>query len=143
CFLSVPDAPAIDEPATVTASQPPASGHRMAWLDALRGFAALFVVFDHLTYYVLQHVRTVVYQYFDPGLYGVFVFFMVSGYIVRASLERRGSVRGFWVSRVFRLYPLYLVALIVAVVLWKVHLGLIANANTDRETALLTHVLML
>jgi peptidoglycan/LPS O-acetylase OafA/YrhL len=39
------------------------------------------------------------------GLYGVFVFFMVSGYIVPASLERRGSVRGFWVSRVFRLYP--------------------------------------
>jgi peptidoglycan/LPS O-acetylase OafA/YrhL len=115
----------------------------MAWLDALRGFAALFVVFDHLTYYVLQHVRAVVYQYFDPGLYGVFVFFMVSGYIVPASLERKGSVRGFWVSRVFRLYPLYLVALIVAVVLWKVHLGLIANTNTDSETALLTHVLML
>jgi peptidoglycan/LPS O-acetylase OafA/YrhL len=37
--------------------------------------------------------------------YGVFVFFLVSGYIVPASLERKGSVHGFWVSRVFRLYP--------------------------------------
>jgi peptidoglycan/LPS O-acetylase OafA/YrhL len=118
-------------------------GRRLAWLDALRGFAALFVVFDHLSYDVLQHLRADVYRFFDPGLYGVFVFFMVSGYIVPASLERKGSVRGFWVSRLFRLYPLYLVALIVAVLLWKVHLGLIAKTNYDGKTALLTHALML
>ena len=130
---------------TLRTSSPPATpaGRRLVWLDALRGFAALFVVFDHLSYYVLQHVRADVYQYFDPGSYGVFVFFLVSGYIVPASLERRGSVRGFWVSRLFRLYPLYLVALAVAVVLWKVHLGLIANTNTDVQTSLLTHGLML
>jgi peptidoglycan/LPS O-acetylase OafA/YrhL len=58
------------------------------------------VVFDHLTYSVFQPVRDSVYHWFDPGQYGVFVFFLVSGYIVPASLERRGSVRGFWVSRV-------------------------------------------
>jgi peptidoglycan/LPS O-acetylase OafA/YrhL len=33
------------------------------------------------------------------------VFFLVSGYIMASSLERKGSVRGSWVSRVFRLYP--------------------------------------
>ena len=79
--------------------------------------AALAVVFDHLSYYVLQHVRTIVYQWFDPGNYGVFVFFIISGYIVPASLERKGSVRTFWVSRVFRLYPLYLLAVGIAVAL--------------------------
>jgi peptidoglycan/LPS O-acetylase OafA/YrhL len=46
----------------------------------------------------------------DPGQYGVFVFFLVSGYIVPASLEHTGSMRSFCVSRVFRLYPLYLFA---------------------------------
>ena len=130
-----------DSPGTFAQPAPPAS--RLGWLDALRGFAALFVVFDHLSYDVLQHVRADVYRVFDPGLYGVFVFFMVSGYIVPASLERKGSVRGFWVSRVFRLYPLYLVGLVVAVLLWKVHLGLIARTNYDGKTALLTHALML
>jgi peptidoglycan/LPS O-acetylase OafA/YrhL len=54
---------------------------------------------------VFLPVRDSVYQWFDPGQYGVFVSFLVSGYIVPASLERRGSVRGFWVSRAFRLYP--------------------------------------
>jgi hypothetical protein len=52
------------------------------------------VVFDHLTYSVLQPVRNSVYHWFDPGQYGVFGFFLVSGYIVPASLERKGSIRG-------------------------------------------------
>jgi peptidoglycan/LPS O-acetylase OafA/YrhL len=92
------------------------SGARLAWLDALRGFAALCVVFDHATYHVLEPARNWVYQWFDPGQYGVFVFFLVSGYIIPASLERKGSVKGFWISRVFRLYPLYLIALVASVV---------------------------
>ena len=122
---------------------PASPGRRLAWLDALRGIAALFVVFDHLGYYDLQHARAVVYQWFDPGQYGVFVFFMVSGFIVPASLERKGSVRGFWVSRVFRLYPLYVFGLIGAVLLWKLGLGGIARTNYDGETSLLSHALMM
>ncbi len=35
------------------------------------------------------------------------LFMLVSGFVIPASLERRGSVGGFWISRVFRLYPLY------------------------------------
>ncbi|GIH62223.1 hypothetical protein Msi02_30400 [Microbispora siamensis] len=35
---------------------------------------------------------------------------MVSGYIVPASLEQRASLRAFWISRFFRLYPLFGVA---------------------------------
>ncbi|GAA3034284.1 acyltransferase family protein [Streptosporangium longisporum] len=44
---------------------------------------------------------------FEPGWYGVMVFFLISGYIVPASLERRGSLRAFWTSRLLRLYPLF------------------------------------
>jgi peptidoglycan/LPS O-acetylase OafA/YrhL len=62
---------------------------------------------------------------------------------VPASLERKGSIRGFWISRVFRLYPLYLLGLVVAVFLWKAGLGSIARTNYDGKTALLTHALML
>src|SRR5690349_23920389 len=99
------------------------TANRLAWLDMLRGIAALCVVFDHLSYVVLQHARTLVYHWFNPGDYGVFVFFLISGYIVPASLERKGSVRSFWVSRVFRLYPLYLLAVGIAVALFLAHFG--------------------
>ena len=119
---------------------PPA---RLAWLDALRGIAALCVVFDHLTYSVLQPVRDSVYQWFDPGQYGVFVFFLVSGYIVPASLERKGSVRGFWVSRVFRLYPLYLFAVGAMIVLWASGIGSLSGMDTNTVTASFADVFML
>ena len=116
---------------------------RLAWLDVLRGVAALAVVFDHLSYYLLQHVRTVVYHWFDPGNYGVFVFFIISGYIVPASLERKGSVRTFWVSRLFRLYPLYLLAVGIAVALYLLHFGSLRGEGSDPTASVLSQLLMM
>ena len=120
-----------------------APGRRLAWLDLLRGIAALAVVFDHLGYYVLQHVRDEIYHWFDPGNYGVFVFFIISGYIVPASLERKGSVRTFWISRLFRLYPLYLLAVGIAVALYFVHFGSLRGEGSDPEASILSQLLMM
>jgi peptidoglycan/LPS O-acetylase OafA/YrhL len=119
------------------------TGSRLGWLDLLRGIAALFVVFDHVSYYVLQHIRAEVYQWFDAGNYGVFVFFIISGYIVPASLERKGSVRTFWVSRLFRLYPLYLLAVGIAVALYLMHFGSLRGEGSDPETSVLSQLLRL
>ena len=119
------------------------SATRLGWLDVLRGLAALCVVFDHLSYYVLQPARWAIYQWFDLGDYGVFVFFIISGYIVPASLERKGSVRTFWVGRLFRLYPLYLLAVGLAVTLWLAHLGGLRGAGSDPETSVLSQLLMM
>ncbi len=120
-----------------------APGRRLAWLDLLRAIAALAVVFDHLGYYVLQHVRDEIYHWFDPGNYGVFVFFIISGYIVPASLERKGSVRTFWISRLFRLYPLYLLAVGIAVALYFVHFGSLRGEGSDPEASILSQLLMM
>ena len=49
--------------------------------------------------------------YIRPGEFGVIVFFLCSGFIIPASLERRGSQAQFWKGRFFRLYPVYWVAL--------------------------------
>ncbi len=84
---------------------------RLGWLDALRGIAALTVMVSHYIEFMLPQAWTVLGRYFVPGTFGVLLFFMVSGYIIPASLERRGSVRGFWLSRLFRLYPLTLVSI--------------------------------
>ena len=119
------------------------SASRLGWLDVLRGVAALAVVFDHVSYYTLQHVRQLVYQWFDPGNYGVFVFFLISGYIVPASLERKGSVRTFWVSRVFRLYPLYLLAVGVAVAFYLTNVGSARGEASDPVGSFLSQFLMM
>ncbi|NUO41748.1 MAG: acyltransferase family protein, partial [Streptomyces sp.] len=71
----------------------------MGWLDALRGIAALVVVFDHSSYTFLADFRGELMPQFNTSRYGIMVFFLVSGYIVPASLERRGCVRTFWIGR--------------------------------------------
>jgi len=126
-------------------SQTAATNHerRLAWLDALRGFAALCVVFDHGSTLLLLPVRSFLYQWFNLGQYGVFVFFLVSGYIVPASLERKGSVRGFWISRAFRLYPLFLLALVLSAVAYETGHGSVANAGLHPLTAILGWLFMM
>ncbi len=118
-----------------------APGPRLGWLDALRGIAVLFVVFEHLSFSEMTGVRAAISPWFSPGLYGIMVFFMVSGYIVPASLERRGSVRRFWVSRVFRLYPLFVVAVMIKIVLASFHLA--TNTVSDVGASAVGHILML
>jgi peptidoglycan/LPS O-acetylase OafA/YrhL len=118
-------------------------GRRLAWLDALRGFAAVCVVFDHGSTLLLLPVRSFLYQWLNLGQYGVFVFFLVSGYIVPASLERKGSVRGFWIGRAFRLYPMFLVALALSAVAYETGHGTVANAGRHPLTAVLGWVFML
>jgi peptidoglycan/LPS O-acetylase OafA/YrhL len=116
---------------------------RLAWLDALRGFAALCVVFDHGSTLLLRPVRDFLYQWLNLGQFGVFVFFLVSGYIIPASLERKGSVRGFWTGRLFRLYPMYAVALALAVVAYLTGLGTIRGAEHHPLQSVLAWLLML
>src|SRR5689334_11088822 len=82
---------------------------RMAWLDALRAIAALLVVYAHLSHYLLRGARDVSAEWLHAGPAGVMLFFLVSGYIIPASLERHGDLRRFWIGRAARLYPLYLV----------------------------------
>ena len=128
--------------------QPPVSGKqpggsRLAWLDALRGFAALCVVFDHGSTLLLQPARDYLYHVLNLGQYGVFVFFLVSGYIVPASLERKGSVRSFWVSRAFRLYPMYLVAIALSALAYYTRLGTVNGAEHHPLASLTSWAFML
>ncbi|MFF4379579.1 acyltransferase family protein [Kitasatospora sp. NPDC001547] len=95
-----------------SAPEPPVSRAtaRLGWLDALRGVAALAVAMHHFG--LLDKIRHAAWvpRQLDLGLFGVMLFFLVSGYIVPASLERRGDVRAFWTGRFFRLYPAVAVA---------------------------------
>jgi peptidoglycan/LPS O-acetylase OafA/YrhL len=90
---------------------------RLAWLDALRGIGAMAVVAEHMLPWLMPALRP---YWFNLGMYGVLVFFLVSGYIIPASLEHRGDVRSFWISRIFRLYPLYLlvIGLVLVMAIW-------------------------
>jgi peptidoglycan/LPS O-acetylase OafA/YrhL len=120
-----------------------ARGERLAWLDALRGTAALWVVYEHWGSRVFPSVHAVVFSVFDPGLYGVLVFFLISGYIVPASLERTGSVRSFWVGRLFRLFPLFAFVIGVTLAFHLAGLPGVGGSSPNLTATALSHLFML
>lgn len=109
------------------------SAPRLAWLDGLRAVAVLLVVYAHLTRYAFTGLRAVTGEWLHAGTAGVMLFFLVSGYIIPASLERHGDLRAFWRSRARRLFPLYLAVIAV----------LLATGTSVDAPALLGHATML
>lgn len=117
----------------------------MAWLDALRGFAALVVAWYHISPSVIGGAHHgAIHKYIDLGKYGVLLFFLVSGYVIPMSLERHGSPRKFWVGRLFRIYPAYLVtiAAVLAFVAADV-IDLQQSLRAETVTGVLSHVTMM
>jgi peptidoglycan/LPS O-acetylase OafA/YrhL len=110
-----------------------AGSSRLGWLDALRGIAALVVVFDHSSYTFMADFRRELMPQFNTSRYGIMVFFLVSGYIIPASLERRGCVRTFWIGRIFRVYPLW--AAVVTVFLAANLLGIADMRDFGQQSA--------
>jgi peptidoglycan/LPS O-acetylase OafA/YrhL len=85
---------------------------RLQGLDSLRGMAALAVVLFHYTFGYTEVVGKHM-----PGLdliatnghFGIYLFFIISGFVIFMTLERSARAADFSVSRFARLWPTYLV----------------------------------
>lgn len=101
-------------------------------LDGLRGLAILGVVMTHLSGFWFSRTRLPLevpllqvdlLQLFQYGSLGVMLFFLLSGYLLTWTEEkraRRGSYRilSYAKRRALRLIPAYYVSMVVVVVLW-------------------------
>ena len=90
------------------------SRERFLELDALRGVAAMSVLFFHYTtrYHELFGHTDRVYCSFPLGSCGVNLFFMISGFVILMTLDRCKRPLDFVFARFSRLYPVYWVAVI-------------------------------
>src|SRR6476661_1182191 len=87
-------------------------------LTGVRFFAAFYVVLFHFTLWYFaaapQWVRNIV----SSGYVGVDLFFVLSGFVLTYTYLVPGAShvprREFWVARIARIYPMYLVALALA-----------------------------
>lgn len=95
-------------------------------IDLLRFLAALAVVLYHYTFrgFAEGGYSPVEYpvlgEIFKYGLYGVQLFFIISGFVILMTATKRDAA-SFVISRITRLYPAFwvCVSLTAAVVLWK------------------------
>jgi peptidoglycan/LPS O-acetylase OafA/YrhL len=84
---------------------------RAIGVDALRGLAAIAVCFFHWEHFAFGTPNDQ--QVFRLGLLGVELFFMISGYVILMVAARETNVVRFLVARVVRLYPAYLVSVLI------------------------------
>ncbi|WP_405004880.1 acyltransferase [Kitasatospora purpeofusca] len=120
-----------------------AAQSRLGWLDAVRGIAALAVVLQHFDTLQLVPWAGEFWLHFDLGLYGVMAFFLVSGYIIPASLERRGDVRAFWIGRIFRIHPALIVTIALSVIALPDDRMPVSLFNLDHVPTVLTANLLM
>ncbi|XAL98743.1 acyltransferase [Phycisphaeraceae bacterium D3-23] len=126
-----------------TTTDPRLVGH-MPGLDGLRGFAALLIVFYHYTSWQWAHsfpgeptdtLRAIIAirQY---GWLGVDVFFVLSGFLITGILIKTRQhphyFRYFYARRALRIFPLYYIALVGALIVAP----LILTTGPGEETAL-------
>jgi peptidoglycan/LPS O-acetylase OafA/YrhL len=83
--------------------------NRLKGIDALRGIAALVVVFYH---YFSNYEKNYGHPFESPtlfsyGHYGVDLFFMISGFVIFMTVERNSDFGSFAYSRFSRLFPAY------------------------------------
>ena len=100
-----------------------AGKHRFLELDGLRGIAALWVVIFHYTFgvgffwlngdFAAARSLTVGLPNIE-GLRAVDLFFIVSGFVIFMTLENTATLAPFAVSRISRLFPAFLFAVLLA-----------------------------
>jgi peptidoglycan/LPS O-acetylase OafA/YrhL len=108
--------------------------HRYAYLDGIRGIAALFVIMRHTPeFWNFQIFRSYL---------AVDIFFILSGFVIANAYGRKMeagtlSLRGFFLLRIIRLYPVYVLSLCLAIPAYLMGIGDQGGALSGTETGLL------
>lgn len=87
---------------------------RLDFIDGLRFIATGSVLVQHL---FDRTDASVIFHYFSPGIFGVVLFFFVSGFIIPHSVRKGFDSDAFVINRIFRIFPAYLVVLAVLLLL--------------------------
>lgn len=133
------------------------SGGRLTSIDALRGIAALGVVLYHAVGRadvafprgLAQWPGFFVHSLTGFGYVGVFLFFVISGFCIHLQWARARAAGeshqirfgAFWKRRLRRLYPAYLIALILYLVMTFLSVGYKINSASIYDVVM--HLLML
>ncbi|CAN7193462.1 acyltransferase [Peribacillus frigoritolerans] len=88
---------------------------RLKELDSIRGIAALAVVIYHYTtrYEELFEHNKSSYLEINYGNLGVNLFFIISGFVIFMTITKTNSVIDFFQKRAIRLYPAYIIAVVL------------------------------
>ncbi len=110
--------------------------HRLLFVDALRGFAAIYVILFHIVNVPQPNLRISdrIYPMLFNGTSGVTLFFIISAftlcYTLYGTQPDAKSTITFYIRRIFRIIPLYYIWLIVIITYnWGLHLYMLVTPD--------------
>lgn len=89
--------------------------HELYNLDILRSIAVAFVLIDHTAWALGHHVFGK-WETADLGVFGVYLFFIHTALVLMWSMQRQPNILSFYIRRAFRIYPLAITAILVALI---------------------------
>lgn len=120
--------------------QPPTHSSRFQEIDALRGIAALLVLWMHVSELFIKTEAIAgrgtglfeIASVLDFGRVGVVLFFAISGFVICNSLrgEKKAASQRFLIRRLMRLYPAFWLSVLFAAWLFVSVLGRPIEAST-------------
>lgn len=122
---------------------PPPAQPRLRRLECLRGAAAFYVFLHHYVHVVVTPQVPWVGRFFKFGQFAVLLFFVVSGFVIYySSVGREGALRfrSYFIRRFRRIYPPFVLALLITWIAQCVYEGELAD---PRGLELLGNLLML
>jgi peptidoglycan/LPS O-acetylase OafA/YrhL len=87
------------------------SDKRLQSLDGVRGLAVLLVFLSHASAREISNISLL--NFHGIGIIGVYLFFVLSGYLLTRNLLSGQGVKEFYIRRFFRIVPLYFVVLLI------------------------------
>ena len=100
------------------------SRRKILSIEAIRGFAAIYVVLDHIIFLYQPYIFCPEYKHIMKALFGlghpaVLLFFIVSGFSIHYSssnlAHNRKSICEYFYKRIRRIYPLFVFSLLLAI----------------------------
>lgn len=110
-------------------------------VQALRFWAAFVVIVEHATFYVHERLDDSV-PVWEFGRLGVFVFFVISGFVMQLSVDKSPSASSFAYRRVVRIVPLYWIATSVKLLTLVFAPALVLHAVLSPLTVGLSYVFL-
>lgn len=121
---------------------------RLAWIDSLRGLAIVSVMLFHLT----AHYSTKYPQHplsgsapfvFAGGWIGVYLFFLISGYIIYLTIQNKRGAIHFLIARLSRLVPPFWTSIALVLLLELAHQAIFQIPYRHGTFAVFANALMI
>lgn len=141
--------PPVDAPARDASDvQGVAANPRIPWLDAVRGIAILLVLLFHFTVrygqmYPRQSFPDALPLTVPFGWTGVELFFMISGFVIYMTIQRKSGAGEFLVYRLARIFPPYWLAILLIIPAGWLHAPVFGDAIGFTGHAILSNVFMM